>query len=309
MIPAIQIRNVTKKYRNAAVLKGVNLEIAQGDFYCLMGPNGSGKTTLASMIASVRSPSSGTIEILGRSPQIARAFIGYVPQENFSSPLLTGRENLSYFMEMHGYNKKQRRLLVDTFLQETGLWDDADKRVSKYSGGMRKRLEVSTALLPNIEVLILDEPTTGLDPSARRNFFELIQRPRKQTTTILLITHIGSDAEAASTVGFMSAGEIVAEGSPEHLAQSSGLSNAVYVETQQRNEEVRRALNRYSSTQEALESDEGYRLYCPEADRVLPDIVRSLDAVGCRATNVSVRRPSLEDVFYALTGQQVRKGD
>ena len=214
---AVTVEKLTKKYGDNEVLKGVNLKIAEGEFYALMGPNGSGKTTLASIIVSVRFPTSGKIEIYGKKPENAKELIGYVPQESFSSPILTGKENLMYFAGLLGYSKNTSEKTVNELLKKIGLSEDANKRVSDYSGGMRKRLEVATALFPGIKILILDEPTTGLDPSARRKFLGLIQELRKEKTTVLLITHIGADAELASRVGLIDEGKIIAEDEPERL--------------------------------------------------------------------------------------------
>jgi len=166
-VPAVHVENLVKTYGTRNALDGVNLTLQEGDFYALMGPNGSGKTTLASIIAGVKMPSSGIVEIYGQKPTEAKPLIGYVPQENFSSPKLSGRENLKYFTTILGYSGDQRTRLVDEILKRVGLSEEADKQVAKYSGGMRKRLEVATALFPGIKVLILDEPTTGLDPAAR----------------------------------------------------------------------------------------------------------------------------------------------
>jgi ABC-2 type transport system ATP-binding protein len=153
---AIYAEKLTKTYGDNEVLQGVNLKIEEGEFYALMGPNGSGKTTLASIMASVRKPTSGKIEIYGRKPEKAKELTGYVPQENFSSPILTGKENLMYFAGLLSYSKKKAERLVNELLNKIELSQDADKRVSDYSGGMRKRLEAATALFPGIRILILD---------------------------------------------------------------------------------------------------------------------------------------------------------
>jgi ABC-2 type transport system ATP-binding protein len=235
------------------VLKKVNLRISKGEFYALMGPNGSGKTTLASILASVKSLTSGRIEIFGKKPEDAKKITGYVPQENFSSPILTGKENLMYFAGLLGYSKRQAAEIVEEILKKVGLWEDANKRVSNYSGGMRKRLEVATILFPSMKLLILDEPTTGLDPSARRKFLGLIQELRNEETTILLITHIGADADLASRVGLIDRGAIIAEDQPEKLKKNSGLENVVNVETSIKNEKVTSLLSKFSEKMQPLE--------------------------------------------------------
>jgi len=302
---AINVENLTKRYGNNEVLKEVDLTIEEGEFYALMGPNGSGKTTLASIMASVRSATSGEIRIYGRKPESAREFIGYIPQENFSSPILTGRENLMYFAGMLGYSKSEAERIVNELLSKIGLSEDADKRVSHYSGGMRKRLEVATALFPGTKILILDEPTTGLDPSARRKFLGLIREVKGEKTTILLITHIGTDAELASRVGLIDKGEIIAEDEPERLKETSGLKNVINIETTIKSEKVANALSDFSEEQKVLETDLGYRVYCKDVGKVTPKIVRSLDAIGCKTTKIETVKPSLEDVFFKLTEKAV----
>lgn len=304
---AIHVEHLTKKYGETDVLKGITLKIEEGEFYALMGPNGSGKTTLASILASARLPTSGKIEVWGRSPEKAKEVIGYVPQENFSSPILTGRENLMYFAGLLGYSKNEAAKIVAELLEKIGLSDDADKRVSNYSGGMRKRLEVATALFPEIKLLILDEPTTGLDPSARRKFLGLIQELRQERTTILLITHIGADAELASRVGLIDEGMIIADDDPESLKKKSGLEDVINIETAIKSDRIANELGRFSKAQKILETDVGYRVYCEDAEGAAPQIVRSLDAIGCKITKIETVNPTLEDVFFRLTEKTVRE--
>lgn len=302
---AIRVENLTKRYGANEVLKGVNLKVDEGEFYALMGPNGSGKTTLASIIASVRIPTSGSVDIYGRKSWQAKEWIGYVPQENFSSPKLTGRENLIYFARLLGYSGSQAESLVNEMLGRIGLSADADKRVGKYSGGMRKRLEVATALFPGVRILILDEPTTGLDPSARRKFLGLVEEVKDKRTTIFLITHLGSDAELASRVGLIDNGEIIAEGEPEALKRMHGLGDVITVETAVKSDKVADVLRNFSDEKRLLETETGYRIYCKHGDKVLPEAVRNLDQIGCKVTRIEVAKPSLEDVFFKLTEKTV----
>lgn len=289
------------------MLKEVDLKIGNGEFYALMGPNGSGKTTLASILASVKFPTSGRVEIFGRKPEAAKNITGYVPQENFSSPLLTGEENLMYFAGLLGYSKRDAANIVDRLLEKVGLREEAGKRVANYSGGMRKRLEVATILFPGLKLLILDEPTTGLDPSARRKFLGLVQGLRNEETTILLVTHIGADAESASRVGLMDRGRIIAEDQPEALKKSSGLENVVNIETSIKNEKVANLLSSFSEKMEVLETELGYRVFTEDVEEATPKIVRSLDQVGCKVIRIETVKPSLEDVFFKLTETSVRE--
>ena len=304
---AVHVENLVKTYDSRRVLDGVNLDVPEGEFYALMGPNGSGKTTLASIIASVKMQDSGIVEVYGNKPARAKEFIGYVPQENFSSPKLSGKENLVYFANLLGYSRSQANQLAAEVLENVGLSEEADKRVAKYSGGMRKRLEVATAIFPGIKVLILDEPTTGLDPAARRSFFSMVQDNMDRKTSIILITHIGSDAELASRVGLIDNGRMIAEGTPDELKRKHAVEDVITVETVVKTESALLVLRGFSIDGRVAESEAGYRIFSRNGDRVLADVVRSLDQAGHKVLRIEMARPTLEDVFFRLTDRSLEE--
>ncbi|HXZ30296.1 MAG TPA: ABC transporter ATP-binding protein [Dehalococcoidia bacterium] len=304
---AIHVENLVKTYDSRRVLDGVNLDVAEGEFYALMGPNGSGKTTLASIIAAVRMQDSGIVDIYGKKPAQAKELIGYVPQENFSSPKLSGKENLVYFANLLGYSRNQANQLVAEMLKDVGLSEEADKRVARYSGGMRKRLEVATAIFPAIKVLILDEPTTGLDPTARRSFFSMIQETTDKKTSIILITHIGSDAELASKVGLIDNGRMIAEGTPDELKRKHAAEDVITVETAVKTDSVLSVLKSFSTDGRVAEVEAAYKIYSQNGDRVLADVVRSLDQAGHKVVRIEMARPTLEDVFFRLTERNLQE--
>jgi len=304
---AVHVENIVKTYGDRRVLDGVSLDVPEGQFYAMMGPNGSGKTTLASIIAAVRTADSGNVEVYGQKPAQAKELIGYVPQENFSSPKLTGRENLVYFANLLGYSRNQADKLVVEMLQRVGLAEESDKRVSKFSGGMRKRLEVATVLFPGIKVLILDEPTTGLDPSARRAFFGMVQEIMDKKTSVILITHIGSDAELAARVGLIDSGKMIAEGTPDELKKKHAVEDAITVETVAKNDGVLSVLKGYSINERVADSATGYKIYSKNGDKILADVVRSLDKAGHRVMRIEMAKPTLEDVFFKLTEKNLQE--
>ncbi len=303
---AIKIENLVKRYGSKEVLSEINLSIKEGEFYCLMGPNGSGKTTLTSILASIREKTSGSVEIFGKPPSRSRDIIGYMPQENFSSANLTGRENLLYFAGLLGNSKTDSRKIADDLLEKVGLKDDTNKLVSKYSGGMRKRLELATILFTGIKLLILDEPTTGLDPTARRNFFELIGETKGEDTTIFLITHIGSDAEAADRIGLIDKGKIITEGSPEGLKRNNNLKNALTIEAHTKNDSMKALLKSFAYDKEIIETDLGYKLYSDDIAEDIPKIIRILDHEGFIVTRLESTTSTLDDVFFKLTGHSIK---
>lgn len=304
---AILVKNLHKSYGVAHVLNGVNLDVKTGEFYALMGPNGSGKSTLTGIIASVIGFDSGTVEVFGDKPSKARKLFGYVPQDNFSIPLLTGRENLVYFAGILGYSGREAHTMADGLLRKVGLTGDTDKRAGEYSGGMRKRLELATALFPGIRLLILDEPTTGLDPAARRDFFDLVTGAVDKGTSILLITHLGADAERASRVGMMYMGQIVAEDAPEALKRQYATVDVITVETGAHSEQVAQLLEGYSKEGKLAETQTGYRIYAHDGAELVPEVIRTLDRAGVSEKSIAVSTATLEDVFFRITKHPIHE--
>jgi ABC-2 type transport system ATP-binding protein len=306
-IPTIVLKalGISKSYNGKQVLDNLSLEIGSSDFFVLMGPNGSGKSTLLSILAGTNSFDGGSVAIMGHDIREevlkAREDIGYVPQENFSSEFLTGRENLQYFADLLGLSKAQAKDQIQQLLQMMDLDDAADKRVAQYSGGMRKKLEIATALLGDPKILFLDEPSTGLDPAIRKDFLTLLQRINKQGTAILLVTHIGEDAEMATRVGFMIQGEIVAEGTPIELKEMSGLRSLIIVDATPRTEELMLLLAGLGEDCIVIERDGILELDCKEPKKIVPKIVDLLYKSGFEMHRVDTQPPSLEDVFYTMT--------
>ncbi len=307
---ALRIHDLHKKYNDTEVLKGVSLSVNQGEMYALMGPNGSGKTTLTSIIACTNTPTSGLIEVFGfdsvKDAKKVKEVIGYVPQEKFSSPLMTGEENLLYFFRLQGMSKQEARKMSKELLQRMDLARDANKRVSQYSGGMRKKLEVATALLPGVRLLILDEPTTGLDPSTRKKFLSKIQEIRKEGVTVFFVTHIGEDAEIASKVGLIDKGILMIEEKPEILRKKTGLLHVISIETSTKNDLVYRTLENTINNGKLVETNKGYKFYCKEPEEILEVMIRNLGKIGCKTTRIETTVPSLEDVFFKLTEKELR---
>ena len=305
---SIYIQNLKKSYGNQKVLDGVNLAVEEGEFYALMGPNGSGKSTLSSIMASVTRFDSGTLEIYGKKPERSRAVIAYIPQENFSVPQLSGRENLMYFASILGIGGHDARDLVNQMLEKVGLEKDADKQFSHYSGGMKKRLELATAQFPGVRVLILDEPTTGLDPAARRDFFSLLKNIKHNQTSVFLITHLGSDAESASRVGLIHKGKIIAEGTPESLRTQYAAEEAITIETPTVSDDCEAVLKAFSNGHKFDQLENGYRFYAQDGGQVLPEVVKALNKAGITINRTEVAKSTLEDVFFNLTELSMREG-
>ncbi len=308
---AIVVKNLIKDYEEINILNRINLIIEEGEFFTLMGPNGSGKSTLVSIITGTTLPTQGAVNIHGSDifdePNKVKSLIGYVPQENFTSPRLTGKENLLYFAQLSGLSKKAAKEWTKVVLEKMGLSDDASKLVSKYSGGMRKRLEVATALVPGIKILILDEPTTGFDPAARKMLLDSLLEINREGMTIFLVTHIGEDAEVAKIVAFMKNGEIIVQDSPSALKTKFKEQNAIDIKLHIRNSDIHRALERINKGRRVIETKEGYKVYCESPEEIFPLILSYLNDIGCSASKFELNPPSLEDIFFFHTQEKTQK--
>ena len=306
----LEAHEISKSYNGTTVLDNLSLQLSSTDFFVLMGPNGSGKSTLLSILAGTNSFNGGNIKILGHDIQQenlrARKHIGYVPQENFCSDFLTGRENLQYFADLLGISRSQAKIEIQQLLQMMELEGDADRKVAEYSGGMKKKLEVATALLGDAKILFLDEPTTGLDPVVRKDFLSLLREINEKGTAIFLVTHIGEDAEMASRVGFMIQGEIIVEASPEELKEQSGLKSSIIVDAAPRTDELMILLASVSDDCIVAERETFLELICEDSRRMVPKIVDMLYKSGFDMHRVDTRPPSLDDVFYKLTECPIR---
>ncbi len=275
-LAAVTVRGLTKRYGGRAVLDGLDLEVRRGECFALLGPNGAGKTTTIEILEGVRSRDGGQVDVLGEDPAVGgrgwRDRIGVVSQGEGAGPALTVRETLDHFAGYHGAARSTGDLLA-----AVGLTGSAAVRVERLSGGQRRRLAVALGVQGRPELLFLDEPTTGMDPVARRQFWELIRELRADGTTILLTTHyLDEAAELADRVGVIAAGRLVDVAPPDELG----------------------AALRRESTVSWLEAG-ARRLVRTEAPAA---VLRDLLATHAEVPGLIVTRPGLEDVYLRLVG-------
>jgi lipooligosaccharide transport system ATP-binding protein len=293
---AIRLRGVHKRYGEITAVDGLDLDVPEGTCVGLLGPNGAGKSTTMKMLTALAMADAGEIEVLGfKVPQDskqARALCGVVPQLDNLDVELTARQNLAVFARLYRVPAGERRAAVDRALEIANLVERADTRVDKLSGGMRRRLLIARGLVHRPRLLLLDEPTVGLDPQVRQELWALIDALRSDGTTILMSTHYIEEAERlADTVSIMDKGKVVARGKPHDLVREHA-----GVETL----EVYGPPARLAEVREQAEAA-GYRV------RRTGTAVAILGAEGANGTlpeGVS-RAASLEDVFVLLTGEEV----
>lgn len=304
--PAVDIQGVAHRYGEHQALRDVTLQVGPEALYGLLGPNGSGKTTLFRILSTLLPPTGGQAEIFGmdvtQHPDAVRDRIGVVFQEPALDETLTVRENLQFQGALYGLHGAALHTRIDALLHHLHVADRADDAVEDLSGGLRRRADLARGLLHRPDLLLLDEPTAGLDPAARRTFWNAVRRLRDaEGTTLLLATHLMDEAERCDRVGILSDGALVANGRPEALKADLG-EETIWVAT-----ESPRLLRDHIEAQFGVATRiVGATLQVAPADP--PTFLPALyDAVGDRIQSATLRRPTLEDVFMVHAG--VAPGD
>jgi ABC-2 type transport system ATP-binding protein len=298
--PAIRARGLRKSYDGLEAVRGIDLEVAGREIFAFLGPNGAGKTTTVEILEGYRTRTAGEVSVLGTDPAIARRDwrqrIGIVLQESRMHPELTVRESLELFA---GYYERPRG--IDETVELVDLSEKADERVARLSGGQQRRLDVALALVGDPELLFLDEPTTGFDPSARRRAWEVIASLRALGKTIFLTTHYMEEAQAlADRVAIIANGEIVAEGTPAELSGRGGPAARISfrlpaeVPRGELPAGVIAAVDGESNADEVL-------LRADDPVPVLNELTAWALERGVTIASLEVRQPNLEDVYLELT--------
>jgi len=227
---AIVIDNLIKKFEDVTAVDGLSLKVEKGELFGLLGPNGAGKTTTINVLCGLLEPTSGSISVASydvrKELEKVKELIGVCPQETAVFPYLTGRENVELFGNLHTMPKEKLRKNTDELLEKMSLMEDAKRRVGKYSGGMKRRINLIMALVHNPEIAFLDEPTVAMDPQSRHTVWDFIRDLKKQGKTVILTTHYMEEAEElCDRVGIIDHGKLIALGSPEQLKKKFGAKN------------------------------------------------------------------------------------
>lgn len=303
---AIRLQGLVRSYNGTRAVDGVDLKVPTGSILGLLGPNGAGKTTIVRMLATLIAPDAGTAEVGGfdvvHDAARVREIIGLTGQYASVDEKLTGRENLLLISRLLGLGRRDARRRADELLGQFHLLDAANRPAQTYSGGMRRRLDLAASLVGNPAILFLDEPTTGLDPRARRDLWRLVRELRAQGTTVLLTTQYLDEADAlADRIVVLDRGRIIAEGTASELKERVG-GRSLFV--------VLADVTRIDDAAEVIARTVGER---PQArdntlsvavttSAVVPKVLRALDQADIEVVEVGLRTASLDDVFLALTG-------
>jgi len=306
----LTIRDARKSFGATAALRGVSLELGAGEMLALLGPNGAGKTTLVRSIAGRVSLDSGSIELLGRRLGAGggREPLGVVPQEIALYPLLTARENLEAFGRLHGMPRAALKSRVEWALEWTALADRAREPIKRFSGGMKRRLNIACGVLHEPRVVLLDEPTVGVDPQSRHAILERVQEFGRQGLAVVYTTHYMEEAERVCTrVGIIDHGRLVAEGTRRELVSRLGAQDRIDLSATgdpQKLAEVSRTVPGVSS---AAVADHTVHLIAADGRHLLPALLEAAEAAQVSVSSVDVVEPDLEAVFLDLTGTALRE--
>jgi ABC-2 type transport system ATP-binding protein len=307
----IQVQNLIKKYGDVAAVDDISFDVEEGGFFGFLGPNGAGKTTTMRILATLLKPTSGSAKVgeydVVRDPNQVRQMIGFAMQDVSLDLLASGYENLQLLGVLYGLSRPQARKRAGELIEMVGLSKVADKWVSTFSGGMKRRLDLAGVLMHSPRLLFLDEPTQGLDPQARRTIWDYLRKLNEEGSTIFLTTHYMDEADTlCRDLAFIDHGRIIRRGAPSELKASLGgdvLQMAFSDKAPM--EQVKSILDRIGEPESVTMRDHSIAMTSAKAAELVPRIVRELDTAKVAPLTLSVAQPSLEDVFVKLVGRSI----
>jgi ABC-2 type transport system ATP-binding protein len=302
----IQVENLVKRFGNITAVNDISFDVEEGTIFGFLGPNGAGKTTTINILCTLLSPTSGRTLIAGhdcmKEPSRVRTAIGIVFQDTTLDKDLTAYENLVFHAYLYAVPKTEMKERVNDALKFVDLYDRKNDLVKKFSGGMKRRLEVARGLIHRPRVLFLDEPTLGLDPQSRTNLWEFItELPKRHTVTIFMTTHYMEEAEVCDRIAIIDNGKIIALDTPEELKKTVG-GDVVSIMTTD-NESARYDIE-HAFRMNVSEKENALYMTCSRGDTCIPELIRTL---GEKVLSVRIQRPTLNDVFLKLTGKTIRE--
>jgi len=308
---AIEVKNLKKSFGDLQAVQDASFNADSGEVLSLLGPNGAGKSTTISMISGLLAPTAGDASIMGHSvtkePEAAKKSLGVVPQDIALYPDLSARENLVFWGKMYGLRGTALKSRVDEVLEIIGLADRQKDHVGKFSGGMKRRVNIGAALLHKPDVIIMDEPTVGIDPQSRRHILDNVKELNKQGMTVLYTTHYMEEAaELSDHIAIMDMGKVIAYGTHDELIKVVGEQTRIDITLNAEGEKVLDAWRATEGVSKIDSLDGKVTALVDDSNRVLPRLFDAASSVNVRITSVDIQEPNLETVFLHLTGRALR---
>lgn len=306
----IKVENLKKTYGTQVALNGISFDIADGEFYGLLGPNGAGKTTTISIISTILEQDSGNITInnmdLSANKMACKKIIGVVPQEIALYDKLTAQENLEFWGSLYNVEKSLLKKRISETLELLGLADRRNDKVKTYSGGMKRRINIASALLHEPKILFMDEPTVGIDPQSRNLIFEVVEKLHKKGMTIVYTTHYMEEAERfCDRIGIIDKGEIIVQGTLKELRDFSEMKESIIVRYANTGSEIENKIQENLKGDFAIaDSEIIFSSHDVKAD--LPRVIMQCTEIGLELSAIDIQKVNLETIFLKLTGKQLR---
>nr|WP_286232217.1 ABC transporter ATP-binding protein [Neobacillus mesonae] len=310
----LTVQELRKSFGQFEAVKGVSFSVKKGESYGLLGPNGAGKSTTINMITGLFPPTSGTIFLndidVVKNPKQAQKWIGVVPQEIALYQEMSARENLKFWGRLYDLSGKELNKKVDEVLEIIGLTDRAKDKVGTFSGGMKRRVNIGAAILHQPQILIMDEPTVGIDPQSRNHILETVKRLNEEGMTIIYTSHYMEEVEyLCERIGIIDHGEVIASGTlhelREKMEDSSRMKLTIDGKPQNTGKITQALENLFSKKEFQLQNNE-LTVFHKDPQSILSELIQSVTVTGTRITSVDIVEPNLESVFLHLTGRNLR---
>ena len=308
---AIEVKNLKKSFGDLQAVQDATFAADSGEVLSLLGPNGAGKSTTISMISGLLAPTAGDASIMGHSvtqePEAAKKSLGVVPQDIALYPDLSARENLVFWGKMYGLRGAALKSRVDEVLEVIGLADRQKDHVGKFSGGMKRRVNIGAALLHKPDVVIMDEPTVGIDPQSRCHILDNVKELNKQGMTVLYTTHYMEEAaELSNHIAIMDMGKVIAYGTHDELLKLVGDQRRIDIKLNVEGSNVQESWKRVDGVTKIDAQDGTITVLVDDSNQVLPHLFEEASKADVRITSVDIQEPNLETVFLHLTGRALR---
>lgn len=307
----LRVENLYKEFGNVKAVEGISFEVKKGQVFGLLGPNGAGKSTTISIISTLIKPTHGDVLFEGTSilnnPNLIRQKLGVVPQDIALYPTLTGYENLSFWGSIYGLKGSELKKRISDVCDIIGLNGRIKDKVEKYSGGMKRRLNIGAALLHMPELLIMDEPTVGIDPQSRNHILDTVLELNKQGITIIYTSHYMEEVEyLCNELCIMDEGKIIASGSQQEMIELVKEKTQINIKLNKTDEFVLNTLKEIDGVFDGKIEEDHIALFGSNADVILADIISKVSENGWLIETIDVKKPNLEAVFLHLTGKALR---
>ena len=308
----VEVRGLSKTFGKLRAVDNVSFEVKTGEIFGFLGPNGAGKSTTINMLTTLMKPTSGSARVCGydvyKNANEIRRNVGVVPQEYTADEDMTGRENIILCADLYGLPRSISRPHAEELLKLVELTDAANRKVSTYSGGMRRRLELASGLINYPKLLFLDEPTLGLDVQTRTAVWNYIKTLKQDYhMTLFLTTHYLEEADAlCARIAIIDHGHIVREGAPEELKASIG-GDVIVIGVVEKAPDISQALAKIELVKEVKKNDGVYRIKAEHGDEATPEIIDLFRSKGLHVTRIELTKPTLDEVYLEYTGRSMRE--